>query len=527
MFVKVSNIKMPLDAGFQEVFSAAKRKLHLKSSEVLSEKILRRSVDARRGTVKLVYSVLLETDKKISCLDQDVAVVDATKMEIPKPGKEALNHRPVVVGFGPCGMFCALFLARMGYCPIVLERGADVDARTSVVNALWESAVLDENTNVQFGEGGAGTFSDGKLTTRIGDGLVDAVLSDFVSHGAPEDILYQAMPHIGTDILKGVVKSIREEILSLGGEIRFCTKVEDIKVKRGKLSKLILSNGEELLCDIAVFAIGHSARDTYQMLYEKDIKIVQKPFSVGVRAEHLQADIDHAMYGDFAGHPALGVASYQLSYRENGRGCYSFCMCPGGSVVLASSEKDTVVTNGMSERARDKKNSNSAICVNVSGADFKSVHPLAGVLYQRELEKKAFQLGGNDYHAPVQLLGDYLDGRTSKKLGAIEPSILPGARFSDLNELFSPAVNSLMKKGLLSFEKRIKGFTRKDAVLTGVETRTSAPVRILRGENGMSETVYGLMPAGEGAGYAGGIVSAAVDGIKTAFQIIKSYQPLG
>lgn len=527
MFVKVSNIKMPVDAGFAEVFSVARKRLGLPKSEVLSEKILRRSIDARRGKVALVYSVLVETEKKIICDGKDIVSVEADKIEIPKAGTSVLNHRPVVVGFGPCGMFCALYLARQGYRPVVLERGADVETRTKLVDTFWQGGELDENTNVQFGEGGAGTFSDGKLTTRIGDGLIDAVLLEFVSHGAPEDILYHAMPHIGTDVLKGVVKEIREEILSLGGEVRFCTQVADISVKDGKISGLTLSNGDVLLCDVAVFAIGHSARDTYEMLYRKDVKMIQKPFSVGFRAEHLQSEIDRALYGDFAGNPALGAASYQLSYREQGRGCYSFCMCPGGSVVCASSEKETVVTNGMSERARDKKNSNSAICVNVSGADFGNNHPLAGIAYQRELERKAFRLGGGDYSAPVQLLGDYLEGRVSTGFREVEPSILRGTRFADLNELFSPEFNNFMKTGIRSFERRIKGFTRPDAVLTGAETRTSAPVRILRNENGVSENVCGLMPAGEGAGYAGGIMSAAVDGIKTAFQIIKVYKPLG
>ncbi len=525
MFVKVSNLKLPVGVTTAEVFQEARKRLGLSKNDIVSEKLLRRSVDARRGTVQLVFSVLVETNQTVSQNGKDVFVIEPKKREVPVPGTEKMAHRPVVVGFGPCGMFCALTLARLGYRPICLERGADVDTRTSKVHAFWNGGALDETTNVQFGEGGAGTFSDGKLTTRIGDPLIDGILEDFVSHGAPKDILYSATPHIGTDVLKHVVKSIREEILSLGGEVRFCTAVTDIALLNGALVSLKLSNGETLPCETAVFAIGHSARDTYEMLFERDVKMIQKPFSVGVRAEHPRADIDRALYGDFASHPDLGAANYQLSYREGDRGCYSFCMCPGGTVVCAASERDSVVVNGMSERARDGKNSNSAICVNVTGEDFGSSHPLAGVAYQRKLEKKAFLMGGGTYSAPVQLLGDYLEGRVTKKLGAVTPSILRGTQFADLNELFSEEINRLMKTGLMRFERNIRGFARRDAVLTGVETRTSAPVRILRAESGESITCRGLMPAGEGAGYAGGIMSAAVDGIKTAHRIVERFQP--
>lgn len=526
MFLKVSNIKVPVGTAPDDVFLKARKKTGLKEEDIASQKILRRSVDARKKQVELVFSVMLETNKKVSLNGNDVIEIEPNKVEYPKPGNTPLKTRPVVVGFGPCGMFCALWLAKLGFAPTVIERGADVDARTKAVEHFWHGGTLDTNTNVQFGEGGAGTFSDGKLTTRIGDGFIDTILEEFVASGAPEDILYQAMPHVGTDVLKTVVKNIREKIISLGGEVRFCTCVDKIIVKNGALSGLKLSTGETLPCEVAVFAIGHSARDTYEMLYDKNIKMIQKPFSVGFRAEHLQSEIDEAMYGDFAGHKDLGAANYQLSYRENERGCYSFCMCPGGSVVLASSEEDTVVTNGMSLRARDGKNANSAICVNVSEKDFESAHPLAGVSFQRKLEKNAFLLGGKDYKAPVQRLKDYIDGKVSASFGKVAPSIERGTSFADLNQLFSHDFNRFMKTGLLSFERKIKGFVNPDALLTGVETRTSAPVRILRNENGMSESVYGLMPAGEGAGYAGGIMSAAVDGIKTAFKIVEVYKPV-
>ena len=525
MFVKVSNLKMPIDAPMPEVFEAAERLLHVGRKEIRSFKLLRRSIDARHGSVQFVYTILAETSAEVSCDGNRLVPITPIEMAEPVSGQKVLAHRPVIVGFGPCGMFCALWLARRGYRPLVFERGADVDARTDAVGAFWKTGILNENTNVQFGEGGAGTFSDGKLTTRIGDSFLDAILKEFVCHGAPEDILYNAMPHIGTDVLKHVVKNIREEILSLGGEIKFCTAVSDICVKNGKISSVRLSGGGEIPCGPLVLAIGHSARDTYEMLLNRGIEMVQKPFSVGFRAEHLREDIDRAMYGRFAGHPLLGAAPYKLSYREGERGCYSFCMCPGGSVVNASSEQGRLVTNGMSEHARDKENSNSAICMNVTGADFGAGHPLAGIAFQRRLEEAAFQAGGGDFCAPVQLLGDYLDGRKSTRFGAVRPSFLPGTRFADFNSLFPTDFNAFMKKGILSFERKIKGFTRSDALLTGVETRTSAPVRIVRNEKRESVSVQGIFPAGEGAGYAGGIMSAAADGIRTALEIIKTYQP--
>ena len=366
MLLRVNNIKMPIDASVDDVFESAAKLIKLNNNKIASQKVIKRSIDARRGEVQFVYSVLIETNEHISLKNPNISEVKEEKFILQK-GNKKLLHRPVVVGFGPCGMFCALTLAREGFCPIVIERGKNVDERTCAVNDFWHGGALDENSNVQFGEGGAGTFSDGKLTTRIGDRFCDSVLEDFVKFGAPSDILYNAMPHIGTDVLKNVVKNIREEIISLGGKICFNTTLSDITVKNGKITSLELSNGETLPCEVLVLAIGHSARDTYKMLFKKGIEMIQKPFSVGFRIEHLREQIDRAMYGKYAGHPALGAATYKLSYREGDIGCYSFCMCPGGSVVLASSEEGTVVVNGMSERARDNINSNSAICVNVSG----------------------------------------------------------------------------------------------------------------------------------------------------------------
>lgn len=523
MFYKVSNLKMPVTSSFDEVFSHAQKQMGIGTKDVISKKILRKSIDARHKQVNFIYSLLIETDKKVHCA-HNITQVEIKEKEPVVFGSEVLVHRPVIVGFGPCGMFCALELARKGYNPIVIERGADVDTRCTKIARFWSTGELDTNTNVQFGEGGAGTFSDGKLTCRTGDELIDEILSDFVRHGAPEDILYSALPHIGTDILKNIVKSIREEIISLGGEVRFNTAVTDINIKNGTLTSLVLSDGRVLPCQVAVFAIGHSARDTYKMLFERGLSMISKTFSVGLRVEHLQKDIDEALYGDFAGHPALGAASYKLSHREGDKGCYSFCMCPGGTVVTASSEEGMTVVNGMSNRARDNKNSNSAICINVSDKDFGS-HPLDAIEFQRNLEKKAFNMGGSNYHSPVQTLGDYIDGKKTTKLGRVTPSVTCGYEFSDLNKLFHPAFNSLLKKSFSQFDKKINGFGAKDTVLTGVETRTSAPVRILRNENFVSETVQGLMPAGEGAGYAGGIMSAAVDGVKCALKIMNKYKP--
>lgn len=523
MFYRVNNLKMPITSSFDEVFSACKKITGLKDSDILSKKILRKSTDARRREVSFIYSVLIETDKKIKETDN----VKKVEIEDEAPliqGNVPLNNRPVVVGFGPSGMFCALTLARLGYNPIVLERGADVDERTKKVESFWSGSNLDTNTNVQFGEGGAGTFSDGKLTCRIGDALIDSVLADFVRHGAPDDIMYQALPHIGTDILKNVVKSIREEIISLGGSVYFNTAVSDIIIKNDELKALILSDGSEISCDVAVFAIGHSARDTYEMLYRRGLSMIAKTFSVGVRCEHLQSDIDDSLYGDFAGHECLGPASYKVSHRAGDIGCYSFCMCPGGTVVTASSEEGMVVVNGMSNRARDNINSNSAICINVGEKDFGK-NPMSAIEFQRNLERKAFLMGGKNYNSPVQTLGDYIDGKRSKKFGRITPSVTRGYEMADLNELFTPSFNALMKASFSEFEKRIKGFSCRDAVLTGVETRTSAPIRILRNDDFMSASVRGLIPAGEGAGYAGGIMSAAVDGIKCARKIIEKYRP--
>lgn len=407
--------------------------------------------------------------------------------------------------------------------PLLLERGADVDARSKAVQDFWQNRKFSSDTNVQFGEGGAGTFSDGKLTTRISDPKIMKILGEFVKFGAPEEILYKAKPHIGTDVLKNVVKAIRNEIIKLGGEVKFNSKVSDIDISGGKIRSIKLSSGEEIPCEVLVLALGHSARDTYEMLFDKGILMQVKAFSVGARIEHKQQFINEAMYGDFAGHKLLGAADYQLSYRTGDDACYSFCMCPGGVVVAAASEEHAVVTNGMSYFARNEENSNAAICVNVTPKDFESEHPLSGVKYQQKLEKRAFNLGGNDYNAPAQIVSDFLNGKCTDKFSPVIPSYAPNVAPMDLNNLFSKRVSKILSDGLRQFERKINGFTKNGAVLTGPETRTSAPVKILRNDELESCSAKGVYPAGEGAGYAGGIMSAAVDGIKVAEKIISIY----
>ncbi|WP_040197726.1 NAD(P)/FAD-dependent oxidoreductase [Candidatus Soleaferrea massiliensis] len=528
MALIVSNVHAALTEGKDAVVERAARKAGLKAAQIERAYIVKESVDARRkDAVRLCYTVgfdlNIDEDRAASSRkDRDISVRrrGALSFEV---GTRRLKSRPVVAGFGPAGMFAALALARNGYRPLVLERGAPVEERIQAVERFWKEGTLDENNNVQFGEGGAGTFSDGKLTTRIHDDRCGYILETFAQHGAPREILTRAKPHIGTDRLREVVRSIREEILSLGGEIRFHAALRDISVRNGRLCSIELDEGK-LETEALVLAIGHSARDTFEMLGNREVPMEPKAFSVGVRIEHLQREIDTALYGKFASHPALRHGEYQLSLREGDRAVYTFCMCPGGLVVPSSSEAGGVVTNGMSEYARDRENANAALVVSVGASDFGS-DVFAGMHFQRELEQKAFRAGNGTYRAPAQTVGNFLAGKKGLTLGRIQPSYSLGVEACDFGAFFPPFISQMLKKGLYRFDRRIKGYACDDAVLTGVETRTSSPIRILRGETLQSAGAEGLFPCGEGAGYAGGIVSAGVDGLRVAQALMRRYAP--
>ncbi len=518
MSVQISGIRLSPDALPEELRERALSILKKKNRDVTAFRVVRESVDARKKQVQLVYTVELSLHDETGLPERS----DVRRTE-PKPPTElpraAFTSRPVIAGTGPCGLFCALTLARAGVPPLILERGAQVEKRTAAVENYWQGGALSQRTNVQFGEGGAGTFSDGKLTTRIHDPRAERVLADFCRFGADEDILYKAKPHIGTDVLRKVIQNMRAYLISLGCEFRFEAALTDLGVQNGSVQEIVTETGEHIPCKMLILAIGHSARDTYEMLLQKGIAMVQKPFSVGVRIEHLQSDIDRALYGAWAGHPRLGAAPYQLSHRVGEDACYSFCMCPGGIVVAAASETDTIVTNGMSYRARSARNANSALCVNVDRRYFEGDHPLAGVAFQRMLERKAFLLTQGK-GAPIQTVGSFLKDGTSR-FGRVEPSYTGQTVPMDLHGLFPKGITDMLRTGLLQFDKKIKGFADDDAVLTAPETRTSAPVRILRGDTLESISLGGLYPAGEGAGYAGGIMSAAVDGIRVAEAILQ------
>lgn len=529
MSIRVNNIVLDIEEDIETLKAKVVKKLRISEKQLNSFKIVKESIDARKkNSIKLNYSVEVQCDNESRIVakanDKDVKIQEINYNAEFQFGTKKMKHRPIIVGMGPAGLFAGLLMAQKGYKPIIIERGEDVDKRTDSINKFWQDRELNTESNVQFGEGGAGTFSDGKLTTRIKDTRCDYVLEELVRAGAPEEITYMGKPHIGTDILKVVVKNIREEIKRLGGEVRFSSKLEDIMTKDNKLSG-ILVNGEKIPCENLILAIGHSARDTYEMLYKRGVFMSPKPFAIGARIEHLQSLIDENQYGKYATHPKLRAADYKLTYTSEklDRSVYSFCMCPGGHVVAAASEEKTVVVNGMSYYKRDGENSNSAIVVSVGPKDFGSDHPLAGIEFQRHYEKLAYKVGGENYNAPLQLVGDFLKDRKSKKLGSIKPSYMPNITFGNLSECLPSYVIAALKEAIPVFDNKIKGFGSNDAILTGIETRTSAPVRIDRNENLQSISVNGLYPAGEGAGYAGGIVSAAVDGLKVAEGIMKEY----
>jgi len=536
LMIRLSNIRIRIEninaENENEVLkNIILEKLRIKEKDLFSFRISKKSTDARKkAEIYLVYTLDAEVsnEERVLSKNQSNDIFPAPSLIRPRIrfGNEKLHFRPVVVGMGPTGIFAALNLAINGYRPIVLERGEDVDSRTEKNNAFWNGGKLDTESNVQFGEGGAGTFSDGKLTTLINDPRCSLVLEEFVNAGAPQEILYKSKPHIGTDLLRSVVKNLRKTIIAYGGDVRFRSRVTDFIIRDGKITGIEI-NGEEILdCNVVILAIGHSARDTFEVLSNKGVEMCRKPFSIGVRIEHPQEVINRAQYGKYAGNAMLGAADYKLAYHaDNGRSAYTFCMCPGGYVVAAASEERQVVTNGMSEFKRDGANANSALLVSVGPEDFPGQHPLAGVEFQRKWEQLAFQLGGSDYRAPVQLIEDFLNDRTSTGFGSVRPTYKPGVSFAPIKDCLPKYVIETMKKAIVYFDTKIKGFAMPDGILTGVETRSSSPVRILRDTDCISN-IKGLYPAGEGAGYAGGIMSSAVDGLKASEKVMEKYSPL-
>ncbi|MEJ1958400.1 MAG: NAD(P)/FAD-dependent oxidoreductase [Nitrosomonadales bacterium] len=522
--LRLTEIKLPLTHSEDHLKAAILKRLGIVADELVGYTLYRRGFDARKpSAILFIYTLDVEVKNEVALLTQlknipHVLPAPDTRYHLVTHAPKNLAERPVIIGTGPCGIFAGLILAQMGFRPIILERGKAVRERTKDTWGLWRQGKLDPESNVQFGEGGAGTFSDGKLHSQIKDPKFYGrkVLTEFVKAGAPEEILYVSKPHIGTFRLVGVVEAMRHTIELLGGEFRFNSRVADIDIENGQVLGVVLANGEYITGKHVVLAVGHSARDIFEMLHRRDVYMEAKPFSIGFRIEHPQSLIDRARLGPNAGNPLLGAADYKLVHHaSNGRSVYSFCMCPGGTVVAATSEAGRVVTNGMSQYSRNERNANSGIVVGITPDDYAG-DVLAGVEFQRKWEARAFKLGGNNYCAPAQRVGDFLAGRPSTELGEVRPSYKPGVTPTDLASALPDYAIAAIREALPAFDKQIKGFALADAVLTGVETRTSSPVRIKRRENFQSINTAGLYPAGEGAGYAGGILSAAVDGIEVA-----------
>ena len=531
--LRLTDIQLPLDHDDSAIEMAILHKLVISKPELVSFSIFRRSYDARKKTaIVLIYTLDVETTKNDQLLEQlsgvsNVSITPDTSYKFVTHANNESDKRPVVIGFGPCGLFAALLLAQMGFRPIILERGKAVRERTKDTWGLWRKRELQPESNVQFGEGGAGTFSDGKLWSQIKDPkhYGRKVLTEFVKAGAPSEIMYVSKPHIGTFRLVKMIEEMRTNIEALGGEIRFQQKVTDFHIEDGAIKGITINDNEYLPADHVVLAIGHSARDTFELVHQRGIYVEAKPFSIGFRIEHPQSLIDRARFGPNAGNKILGSADYKLVHHaKNGRSVYSFCMCPGGTVVAAASEPGRVVTNGMSQYSRNERNANSAIVVGITPVDYPE-HPLAGIDFQRKLESLAYELGGQNYNAPGQLVGDFLAKRASSELGSVLPSYKPGITLGDLATALPEYAIEAIREALPAFDKQIKGFAMKDAIITGVETRTSSPIRIKRNDDTFeSINTKGLYPAGEGAGYAGGILSAAIDGIKIAEAVAQSIQ---
>ena len=530
LMLRLTDLHLPLDHAEPALRQAVLERLGLQDHQLRAIHVFRRAYDARKKlAIQLVYTLDVEVDDEPSVLARarpgsKLTPSPDTRYTFVARAERAPALRPVVIGFGPCGLFAALILAQSGFRPLIIERGKQVRERTKDTFGLWRKRELHPESNVQFGEGGAGTFSDGKLWTQVGDPkhYGRKVLEEFVKADAPPEILYVSKPHIGTFRLVKMIEQMRAEIIALGGEFRFEQKVEDIEIADGQVRAVLLPGGERIPADHVVLAVGHSARDTFQMLHDRGVYIEAKPFSIGFRIEHPQSLIDKARFGPNAGNPILGAADYKLVHHaSNGRSVYSFCMCPGGTVIAATSEPGRVVTNGMSQYSRNERNANAGIVVGITPQDYPG-GPLAGIDFQRELESRAFVLGGGNYNAPGQLVGDFLGKQSSKAFGQVLPSYKPGVTLGDLSSALPEYAISAIREALPAFDRQIRGFAMNDALLTGVETRTSSPVRVRRGDDLQSINTRGLYPAGEGAGYAGGIMSAAIDGIRVAEAIALS-----
>ncbi|MDD6320526.1 MAG: hypothetical protein PUA63_06660 [Oscillospiraceae bacterium] len=527
--ILVRNIRLPLSCPDpeQEAVRRACKILRLPLRKAANAGVSKLSVDARHGTPVLVYTIAItlnDEGEESALAGASPCVCFTRRPEFSfSQGQTPLLHRPVVVGLGPAGLFAALVLARGGFRPLVLERGPALERRVEQVEHFERTGELDPNANIQFGEGGAGTFSDGKLTTRVGDPLCGYVTETFLRHGAPEDIAWRQKPHVGTDLLRGVIASIRSEIEELGGEVLFNTALTGLKTRGGVLEGISTTAGE-IACDRLILAVGHSARDTFFMLRTEGLPLACKPFSIGFRAEHLQEEIDRSLYHAAAGHPALPKGEYQLSQKVGSRCVYTFCMCPGGQVCAAASEEGGVVTNGMSYHARDGRNANAAVVVSVDGSDFGE-DPTEAVAFQRRLEQAAYRAGGGAYRAPAETVQSFLEGRGQLELGRVQPTYPRGVTPCDLGGLLPDELASDLRTGLRAFGGKLAAYRAPDAVLTGLETRTSSPVRLLRAENLQCVSLPGLYPCGEGAGYAGGIMTAAVDGVRCAAALMQDCAP--